>query len=130
LANPFDWIRDVSEKKENLFDAGETDYPPFMVNRGLSYFPDSVMAASEMSRMPHLPLDMQHAYYLADLTKRRRFSRWARSAKNEDAEAVSRAYQINIRRALEVIGLLSRAQIDEIKKKNSYDESSNVRQSG
>ena len=62
---PFDFLNSINEKKSYLFtdikadnsgeasdlDSVDRKYPPFMVNRGLSYFVDTVMLANEMNEL-------------------------------------------------------------------------------
>ena len=53
--NPFDYLNSINVSKQNLMrgsndDAvAEKDYVPYMVNRGLSYFQDTVVIANEMN---------------------------------------------------------------------------------
>ena len=39
--NPFELIKSISSTKKDILE-NEKDYNAFMVNRGLSYFPDTV----------------------------------------------------------------------------------------
>lgn len=116
-ANPFDWLNAINDTKRNLVAEGETGYNPFMVNRGLSYFPDTVMHAAEMTRLPHVDGDMQFTYLLHAVRKRRRFSKWSKQKTSEDLQAVMDFYHYNSRRAQEALRLLSPKQIKAIREK-------------
>jgi hypothetical protein len=49
--SPFDFLKAINETKENLIvdDETEKQYSPYMINRGLSYFNDTVLIANEMN---------------------------------------------------------------------------------
>ena len=40
--NPFELIKSISSTKKDILE-NEKDYNAFMINRGLSYFPDTVI---------------------------------------------------------------------------------------
>jgi len=49
--NPFDYLTAINHSKKDIMvdDLAEKDYNSWMVNRGLSYFPDTVLLANEMN---------------------------------------------------------------------------------
>ena len=59
--NPFDFINSVSHNKKDLITDSENPefaeklYQPFLVNRGLSYFPDTILYANEMNQRFEAP---------------------------------------------------------------------------
>jgi hypothetical protein len=59
--NPFDVLNSINYTKENLFEDPQSfkEYSAFMVNRGLSYFPDTILYANEMNRYSSIPNDWQ-----------------------------------------------------------------------
>ena len=60
----FDFIKDVSYEKKYLFDTyTPKDFNAFMVSRGFSYYPDSIMFASEMNKVPGLCQHAVHDFY-------------------------------------------------------------------
>jgi hypothetical protein len=48
-----EYLTSINHTKENLFDMGdpmvEKEYTPFVINRCLSYFPDTIMQANEQA---------------------------------------------------------------------------------
>ena len=54
---PFDFIKAINTSK-NVMKAGdlmtEKDYIPFLVNRGLSFFQDTIIQVNEMNRLHFL----------------------------------------------------------------------------
>jgi len=121
MMTPFDFLNSINEKKSYLFDdvradnSGEASdldsvdrkYPPFMVNRGLSYFVDTVMLANEMNQRFELAKKMQYDFLYHGVRKKRRFSKWHKKEKDsKDIELIKEAYCINRERAEEVYDLI------------------------
>ena len=77
--NPFDIVSSVSHTKKRVIDeTNEGEYNAFMVNRALSYYPDTIMHAQDMNVNHHLPGLLQYDYLLSSLRSRKRFSKRAR----------------------------------------------------
>ena len=58
MANPFLYINNITNDKKDLFKdnpLADKDYAPFIVNRGLGYFPDTIMQANLMNRYGDIP---------------------------------------------------------------------------
>jgi len=119
--SPFDFLNSINEKKAYLFDDVRADnseeasdldsvdrkYPPFMVNRGLSYFVDTVMLANEMNQRFELAKKMKYDFLYHGVRKKRRFSKWHKKEKDsKDIELIKEAYCINRERAEEVYDLI------------------------
>ena len=84
--SPFDFVEAVSFTKEDIIrdgDAEERDYNAFIVNKALSFFPDSVFDSQEMNREYMLDPIMQFDYLRLSLRKRKRFSKWFKKINNE-----------------------------------------------
>jgi hypothetical protein len=116
--NPFEFVNAINYGKQDLFDdpQAEKDYSPFLVNRALSYFPDTILYANEMNRAAHIPKKWQFDFLRGTVPKRKRFSKWSKkSASSDDVRAVSMFYKYSMERAMEVMPLLSKDQIDFIK---------------
>lgn len=116
-SNPFDWLNSINQTKEDMMvdDITEKQYSPFMVNRGLSYFIDTVMDSNQMNMFASLDNRLQYDYYMNSIRKKKRFSKWAKKTSNEDVEVVKSYFNINDSKALEALTILSKDQIDEIK---------------
>ena len=116
-SNPFDWLNSINQTKEDMMvdDITEKQYSPFMINRGLSYFIDTVMDANQMNMFASLDNRLQYDYYMNSIRKKKRFSKWAKKTSNEDVEVIKSYFNINDSKALEALTILSKDQIDEIK---------------
>ena len=116
MSSPFDFTKSINETKENLIREDpltENDYSPFIVNRSLSYFRDTVFFANEMNRYSSLPKKQQYEFYLHGVPKRKRFSKWSKK-ESETVDIVALLmieYNLSRRRAEESLKLLSNDQI-------------------
>ena len=74
--NPFDYSNAILETKQNLItdEASEKAYNPFLVNRALSYFPDTIIDANLMNVFNILDKKLQFDYLINSVrrSKRRR----------------------------------------------------------
>jgi len=116
--NPFDFVNSVNYTKVDIMnDDVEKSYLPFIINRQLSYFPDTVAVANEMNRYHQLDNKLQFHFLLNIVRKRKRFSKWAKPIEENDLEVVKEYYGYNNEKAHSVLSLLTPDQIATIKKK-------------
>lgn len=119
--SPFDFINAINTTKENLFEndpqAGK-DYKPFIINRGLSYFPDTIFYANQMNQHPGLDKDMQFFFFLNIISRKKRFSKWAKKeADSESLELVKEYYGYSSEKAKEALNVLTDENLIMIKEK-------------
>lgn len=118
---PFDFLNAINFDKKDLIGEDpsvEREYNAFMVNRGLSYFNDTILYANAMNGFPSLDNKIQFDFYLHAIPKRKRFSKWAKKDQQTDRlKLVMLHYKYNEERALEVLGLLSDDTIKTIEDK-------------
>ena len=117
--NPFDYVNAINYTKKNIMvdDITEKSYIPYMVNRQLSYFPDTVLAANEMNRNHHIDNRLQFDFFINIIRKRKRFSKWYKPETVSDLEAVKKYYGYSNEKARQVLTLLNTDQINELKRK-------------
>jgi|TARA_B110000438_G_scaffold256922_1_gene264704 hypothetical protein len=112
--SPFALISSISNTKIDILE-NEKDYNAFMVNRGLSYFPDTVLYANEMNKYHHLDSRLQFDFLINIVRKRNRFSKWNKSSESEDINAIKVYYGYSNEKARDVLPLLSNANLNTIK---------------
>jgi len=112
--SPFALISSISNTKLDILE-NEKDYTAFMVNRGLSYFPDTVIYANEMNKYHHLDGRLQFDFLINTIRKRNRFSKWNKSSESEDIDAIKIYYGYSNEKARDVLPLLSKANLNTIK---------------
>lgn len=119
MASPFDYITAVSfSKDKTLIQENPEGYKPFLTNRGLSYFVDSIFDVQEMNLRPGIPNEWAFDFLLNSLPKRKRFSKWAKPSENEDMEAIMEYFEYSQDKATQAMSVLSKEQIAMIKEKN------------
>ena len=117
--NPFEFVNAINYTKKNIMidDMTEKAYAPYMVNRQLSYFPDTILAANEMNRNHHLDNRLQFDFFINIIRKRKRFSKWYKPETISDLDAVKKYYGYSNEKARQVLTLLSPEHINELKRK-------------
>ena len=117
--NPFEYVNAINYTKKNIMvdDIAEKAYAPYMINRQLSYFPDTVLAANEMNRCHHVDNRLQFDFFINIIRKRKRFSKWFKPEQISDLDAVKIYYGYSNEKARQIITLLSTEQINELKNK-------------
>ncbi|MBI33546.1 MAG: DNA polymerase [Gammaproteobacteria bacterium] len=117
--SPFDYLKAINSTKKDIFES-EKDYSPFMINRGLSYFPDTVLFANEMNKYHHIDHRLQFDFLINIIRKRNRFSKWNKKIKLSDLDAVKSYYGYSSEKARDVLPLLSKEQLKIIKESINY----------
>ena len=117
--NPFEYTNAINYTKKNIMvdDIAEKQYNPFMVNRTLSYFNDTVLMANEMNLNHHLDNRLQFDFFINIIRKKKRFSKWNKPETVSDVEVVKEYYGYNNEKARQALSLLTSKHIDELKKK-------------
>tara|TARA_B100001939_G_scaffold159674_1_gene137892 strand:+ start:218 stop:595 length:378 start_codon:yes stop_codon:yes gene_type:complete len=117
--NPFEYLNAINYSKQNIMvdDLAEKAYNPFMVNRGLSYFHDTVLMANEMNQNAHLDNRLQFDFFINIVRKKKRFSKWFKPEIVSDVEVVKEYYGYSNQKARQVLTLLTTEQLDLLRKK-------------
>ena len=76
--NPFEYLNAINSTKKDIMvdDIAEKGYNSFMVNRGLSYFNDTVLMANEMNVNHTIDNRLQFDFLINIVRKKKRFSKW------------------------------------------------------
>lgn len=117
----FDFLNSINDSKQDLLKEdplSEKDYIPFMVNRGLSYFGDTVLYANEMNMKSDVPKKWQYHFYLHGIKKKKRFSKWhKKDPSSDDLKLVMNEYGYSAKKALEALSILTEDQLKTIRDK-------------
>jgi len=120
MSNPFEYLNSINVTKENMMRGSENDelaekqYNAFLINRGLSYFQDTVALANEMNQRADLDYKMQYEFLLNLVRKRKRFSKWHKKDENKHVDLICEYYNCSQRKALEIINTLTSEQVESI----------------
>ena len=114
-----DYLNAVNHTKERLLDtedeAWEKKYPPFIVNKCVASFPDTIMLVNEINQLPHLDKKLQFDFLINSLRPRKRYTPWLKAMKLENLEYVKEYYGYNNEKAKAALDILTDEQISAIK---------------
>ena len=116
-----DYLKAINRTKEPLMDdedeQWEKKYPPFIVNKCLMPFQDTILFVNEMNQYPQLDKKLQFDFYLNSLRSRNRYTPWMKAKKLETLECVKEYYGYNNEKARVALDILDDEQISAIKQK-------------
>jgi hypothetical protein len=119
-----DYLKAINETKEPLMDTDdemwEKKYPPFIVNKCLAPFPDTIFLVNEMNINHHLDKKLQFDFLLNSIRTRKRYTPWLKASKQKNLEYVKEYYGYNNEKAKSALKILNDEQIKTIK--NSLDK--------
>jgi hypothetical protein len=114
-----EYLNAINYTKELLLDTEdesvEKEYTPFVVNRCLSYFIDTVLYVNEMNRLPHTDKKMQFDYLLTSIRKNKRYSKWLRRESEENLDLVKQFYGYSDSKAREILDIITEDDISWMK---------------
>jgi len=116
---PFDFIKAINDSKDVMKNDpfAEKDYIPFLVNRGLSFFQDTVIQVNEMNRNHFLDNKLQFDYLINNIRPRKRWSKWLKPEKIDNLELVKLYFGFGNEKAKDALEVLTNEDIEEIKSK-------------
>ena len=117
---PFDFLNAINESKKDLIKedpTNEKEYSAWMVNRGLSYFPDTVMYANEMNQRHQISNKWQFQFLLNSIPKKKRFSKWFKREEEKHLKLVMDCYGYSSEKAKQVLTILTPEQLKTIEEK-------------
>ncbi len=116
--NPFEFVNAVTHSKQDLMKEDvERFYQPFLVNRALSYFPDTVMYANEMNIHNNIDSKLQFHFFLNTLRPAKRFAKWVKKEEDNNLTAIMEYYDYGPEKAKQALSVLSSEQLIIIKQK-------------
>ena len=118
-----DYLKSINISKEPLMDSEdhfiEKDYVPFVVNRCLSFFPDTILQTNEMNIRCQSDKKMQFDFLRGAIRKSNRYSPWIKETLPDDIDVIKEYFNFNNRKSKEALDILSEEQIQQIKNKLS-----------
>ena len=119
--SPFEYLKAINETKKDIMvdDIAEKEYNPFIINRGLSFFKDTILYANEMNIHHHLDHRVQFDFLINIVRKKKRFSKWLKPEEISDLDVVKEYYGYSNEKARSVLSLFTDEQLTELKKRIS-----------
>ena len=93
----------------------EKKYAPFIVNKCVAPFPDTIHLVNEMNIHHHLDSKLQFDFLLNSLRPRDRYTPWLKAKKIKNIEYVKEYYGYSNEKAKVALDVLSDEQIKTIK---------------
>lgn len=100
---------------EKLDEVKRKNYNPYLINRGLSYFPDSVLQANAMNLRSFLDKQTQFDYLFHAVRKRKRFSRWHKKTNFELVPIITEVLECSPREAEKYANMITESMAYEIR---------------
>ena len=114
-----DYLNAINHEKTNLMDTDdemwEKKYPPFIINKCLAPFLDTIFLVNEMNKHHQLDKKLQFDFLLNSLRTRKRYTPWMKASKQKNLEYVKEYYGYNNEKARSALKILSDEQIKAIK---------------
>ena len=116
-----DYLNAINYTKEPLLDSEDEQwvkkYPPYIINRCISPFPDTIQLVNEINQLHHLDKKLQYDFLINSLRTRKRYTPWMKAKKLENLEYVKEYYGYNNEKAKSALDILNDEQISAIKTK-------------
>lgn len=104
------FLNSINHDKKPLFDEDENAsryYRPFIVNKCLSFFTDTIFHANEINCKHWLDSKSQFDFYRFAVRKKKRFSPWIKKEENDDIAVIKEVYGYSEMKAREVLNMIS-----------------------
>ena len=116
-----DYLNSINYTKEQLLDSEdeqwEKKYPPFIINKCVAPFPDTILLVNELNQLHHVDKKLQYDFLLNSLRSRKRYTPWMKAKKLKNLEYVKEFYGYNNEKAKIALDILTDEQISAIKQK-------------
>lgn len=119
----FDFLNSINDTKKDLLatsdnpQLAESIYVPWIINKSLSYFIDTVSLANEMNLRHQLSHKYQYDFLRLIVRKRKRFAKWHKSDEDLSLEIIMEYYKCSLSKAKQYVKVLSNDQLTQIKNK-------------
>lgn len=114
-----DYLNSINVSKENLMDGDdpmwEKKYVPFIINKCMAPFNDTIMLVNELNMRHHLDKKLQYDFLLNSVRSRKRYAPWVKASKLKDLEYVKEYYGFSNEKAKAALSILDNEQINAIK---------------
>jgi|TARA_R110001583_G_scaffold60870_2_gene180480 hypothetical protein len=119
-------LSSINHNKENILrdrdEREEKQYAPYVINRCLSYFPDTIFLVNSMNCIPNVDKRMHYEFLLTSVRKRKRFSKWLKKEQDIRLDWIKEYYNVSEKKAREYISFLTDEQIEDIKSRTTFGD--------
>ena len=93
----------------------EKKYSPYIINKCLAPFNDTIMLVNEINMRHHLDKKLQYDFLLNSIRSKKRYAPWVKASKLKDLEYVKEYYGYTDEKAKTALSILNNSQIKAIK---------------
>ena len=116
-----EYLKSINQTKENLMDSDdpmwEKKYSPYIINKCIAPFNDTIMFVNEINMRHHLENKLQYDFLLNTIRTRKRYAPWIKQSKQKNLQYVKEYYDYSNSKAKSVLDILDDEQIEFIKSK-------------
>ena len=112
-------LNSINYDKKPLFDEDEQAvkfYQPFIVNKCLSYFTDTIFHSNAINCCPWLDKKQQIDFYRFSVRKKKRYSEWVKKEVEDNIDVIKQAFNYTDSKAVEVLNIIDSNSLDKLKK--------------
>ena len=114
------FVKSINYQKQDLLEDDldqelEKEYVPYIVNRALSFTPDTIISANEINQRPFTDKKLQYHYLLNSIRPKNRFGRWIKPESLEKIDIIRKYYGYSIAKAKQVESIFSDEDIKLLK---------------
>lgn len=123
MSDAFDYVKSINQTKKNMMrdtendDLAEKSYAPYLTNRSLSYFIDTILLANEMNMRSSVDNKLQYEFFLNSVRPRKRFAKWVKVTEDNDLNVIMEYTGCSMSKAQEYLMILSDEQLLVMKEK-------------
>lgn len=112
------YLYSINQSKKSIIEDAESEnaYPAFIVNKCLSSFLDTILFSNQINLNSHIDKKLQYDFFINSISPRKRFSPWEKKTSIDCLDAVKEYYGYNNDKALQALRILSKEQLDQIKR--------------
>lgn len=125
--SPFDIAKSIDSKDYILEE--EKEYNPWMVNKALSFGPDTLFYANDMNMNYSLDKRLQYDYLFHSVRKAKRYNKWIKTENDSRVNMIATYFNMSLQKAKSALRILSEEQIGMIEKQQEKGGLSNERKS-
>ena len=113
-----EYLKAINTSKERLMDSEdeqwEKKYLPYIVNKCLAPFQDTIFLVNEMNMNHQIDKKLQFDFLLNTLRTRNRYTPWLKAKKEKDLECVKEYYGYGNEKAKSALDILNDEQLETI----------------
>jgi|TARA_B110000285_G_scaffold67777_1_gene77831 hypothetical protein len=116
-----EYLKAINQSKEPLMDTEdkmwEKKYLPYVVNRCVYPFMDTILLVNEMNQYSGLDNKLQFHFLINSIRSKKRFAPWLKTSKIENLELIKEYFGYSDQKAKDVLNVLTDEDITSIQKK-------------